>query len=212
MARRFLWFPTVVSVPASVCFRGLGSGQKYDPTFPELTVGPDQASDVERDTIGGRVTQDSDSGGDGRPNVVVHNTSDKKECDGFDAIADYVFQNSNAGSVLMHHGDLAEIYEMGGDGDAPPLLRRNKPRIVVDENGVGSLVYGGDLSQQLADPVATPSHTPLTPTPRHPGDVNYSSKADPTLPPKVGTGSHPDDAENLKGRDTDPRSPNIDQG
>ena len=53
-----------------------------------------------------------------------------KGCDGFDAIADYVFQvthfavvvagllnpfeqNSNATSVLMHHGDLEEIHAVG---------------------------------------------------------------------------------------------------
>ena len=81
----------------------------------------------------------------------------------------------------------------------------------VSFSPVGSLVYGEDLNQQLADPVAIPSNLPLTPIPRHPGDVNYSPKAGPTLPPEVGTGNYPDDAENLKGRDIDSRSPNPDQ-
>lgn len=93
------------------------------------------------------------------PDVVVHNTTfDSK--DDFDVIADYVFQNSDAESVLLHHQDIALLRETGRNVDLATQLLEKRPQIMVDGNGVGTILPQADFSPEAAP------NGPATPSPR----------------------------------------------
>ena len=74
---------------------------------------------------------------------------------------------------------------------------------------MGTIIFREDPSQQPADPVATSPHQLPTPAPQGPWDGNSSQNTDPTLVVTIGTGSYPDDTENLKGQNIGPRSLNL---
>ncbi|KAF9781133.1 hypothetical protein BJ322DRAFT_254246 [Thelephora terrestris] len=99
-------FPRVIRAGAGP--HDLGSGESRGDTFPELTA----RSNAE--PVGG----DQDPGGQwdpatNDPDTVVRNVPHDEGHDSWDAIADYVFKNSNAKSVVMHHKDLAGIRAVG---------------------------------------------------------------------------------------------------
>ena len=74
---------------------------------------------------------------------------------------------------------------------------------------VGTIVCGEHWGQQLEDPVATSVHQLPMPASRDPWDGNSSQKASPTLATTIGTSSYPDDINNLKAQNPDPRSLNV---
>ncbi|KAF9780742.1 hypothetical protein BJ322DRAFT_279145 [Thelephora terrestris] len=77
-----------------------------------------------------------DNEGDTFPELIVQPYDEYDNgYDSWDIIADYIFQNSNAVSALMHYGDVVWIRTAGGADDLPTLLAMHKPRIAVDENG-----------------------------------------------------------------------------
>jgi len=89
----------------------------------------------------GSVTKDADSGS--------KNTPQDQEYDRWDVIADYIFQNSDATSALMHHFDVAWLHETYAhaflkrrDHTYPirAMLARVRPQVIVDELKVGTIV------------------------------------------------------------------------
>lgn len=70
------FFPKVMRAAAGP--HDLGPGQNRNGAFPELTAQPGLSpdDDDEYNPPSGREVQDSDSGDDSDPNIVVHNTSD----------------------------------------------------------------------------------------------------------------------------------------
>lgn len=95
---------------------------------------------------------DEDDDDDG---IVVHNVPSDKEFDSWNIVADYVFKNSSAVSVLVHHRDLAGVRREGETDGIATLLEKRKPRVIVDEDGVGRLVPQENL--QLEAPAEQPS-------------------------------------------------------
>ncbi|KAF9642223.1 hypothetical protein BDM02DRAFT_2477188 [Thelephora ganbajun] len=78
---------------------------------------------------------------------IFHNFSSGGE-DTFDIIARYVFQNSKAEAVLLHHRDIAQMREGMPEAEMSELLFEREPLIMVDGAGVGKLVH--QWHQQLA--------------------------------------------------------------
>ncbi|KAF9642513.1 hypothetical protein BDM02DRAFT_2063638 [Thelephora ganbajun] len=112
----------------------LGSGDNKGDAHPELTVQLDAEATTNGDEdLGGQCGPIGE--GTGPEPDVVQNAPYEEEHDSWDAIADYVFRNSKATSVLMHHGDLAEIHAIEGLDDISSTLAREGPHIAVDEDG-----------------------------------------------------------------------------
>ncbi|KAF9789175.1 hypothetical protein BJ322DRAFT_526146 [Thelephora terrestris] len=110
MRSEFGIFPRVIRAAAGP--KDLGSGENRGETFPELTVrsgaGPVSA---ERDPGEQWSLATDDTGPE--PDMVIRNEPYDEDRDSWDIVADYVFQNSNAKRVLMHHKDLAGILVVG---------------------------------------------------------------------------------------------------
>ncbi|KAF9779856.1 hypothetical protein BJ322DRAFT_346711 [Thelephora terrestris] len=106
-------------------------------------VDPDSPGQLD-DEIGEDGEEDSDKYGSDNEDYdlgcVVHNVPSDEDYDNWATVADYVFKNSDAVSVLMHHRDLAGIRTAGDTNDLSILLDKHKPRIVVDESGVGRII------------------------------------------------------------------------
>lgn len=117
----------------------LGPGHNHDSTFPELTVQQEERHHHENDSVDGG-ERNSGRSGDPRHAVVVYNGAEGKEYDEFDVLADYVFRNSTATSVLMNHEVLAGIRMMEGAGDISSILDKHRPEIAVDDNGVAQIL------------------------------------------------------------------------
>ncbi|KAF9646418.1 hypothetical protein BDM02DRAFT_3021648 [Thelephora ganbajun] len=77
---------------------------------------------------------------------VFRNASSEGE-DPFDIIAEYIFKNSKAEAVLIHHRDIAQMREGMPEAEMSELLSERQPLIVVDSVGVGRLVH--QTHQQL---------------------------------------------------------------
>ncbi|KAF9789405.1 hypothetical protein BJ322DRAFT_532918 [Thelephora terrestris] len=144
------WPPLPMVMRAGAGPHDLGSGENEGDTFPELAVQSDVDFDGDENREGewDPVTDDTGSELGG----VISNVPNDEGYDSWDAIAHYVFKNSNAKSVLMHHKDLAGIRAMGNESDIKYLLAMHKPRITVDKDGVGGIICGEDL---LASQAAT---------------------------------------------------------
>ncbi|KAF9785279.1 hypothetical protein BJ322DRAFT_1020835 [Thelephora terrestris] len=141
---QFFWIPRVIKASAGP--HELGGGRYDDDGSPlEAPRGSDPDPDPE--------TPPSLSDGDGcsaisldtESNAVVHNIRAGGR-DDFDVIADYVFQNSNAESVLLHHKDIALLRKLGSSTDLSTLVFEARPSIVVDTDGVGTIKPETDLS------------------------------------------------------------------
>jgi len=132
-------FPKVVRAGAGP--HDLGSGDNRGDTLPSLAVEYDttHTTSGDEDLRGWRGLTTDATGS--KPNIVIQNTP-QEEYDSWEAIADYVFQNSAATSVLIHHRDLAEIRAAEGVDDISSLLAMKLPRIVVEESGAGRIVCG----------------------------------------------------------------------
>jgi len=76
---------------------------------------------------------------DSEMGFVVHNLPSDEDYDSWRFVGDYVFKNSDAVSVLVHHRDLEGIRTAEDTNDLPTLLERHRPRITVDGNGVGRI-------------------------------------------------------------------------
>ncbi|KAF9644731.1 hypothetical protein BDM02DRAFT_3174168 [Thelephora ganbajun] len=129
--KRWAIFSKTVLMRAGAGPHDLGSGDNRGDAYPELTV-----------QHGSEPTTSSD--------VVVRSTPYEEESESWYAIADYVFQNSNATSVLMHHRDLAEIRLIADLDDISSILAMKRPRIVVEGDGVARIVCGEN--RQLTQP------------------------------------------------------------
>ncbi|KAF9778333.1 hypothetical protein BJ322DRAFT_494463 [Thelephora terrestris] len=137
---RFKIFPRVIRAGAGP--HDLGPGERREDAFPELTEWPDAEPESGDEDLGGQWNPTTD-GNSPELDIVIHNMQYDEEYDNWDVIADYVFQHSIATSVLLHHGDIARIREVGGEGDISSLLDTHMPRIDVDEGGVGWIKFGG---------------------------------------------------------------------
>ncbi|KAF9785317.1 hypothetical protein BJ322DRAFT_824180 [Thelephora terrestris] len=139
--RKRLGIPRIIKAAAGPHELGRGG---YDGDGPSLEAHydseQDSDSDSESDTASSIFDNDSDDDGcsilsdDTESDVVMHNTTVDGR-DDFDVIADYIFHNSDANSVLLHHQDVALLRELGGSADLPAQLFERRPQITVDENG-----------------------------------------------------------------------------
>ncbi|KAF9652527.1 hypothetical protein BDM02DRAFT_2766622 [Thelephora ganbajun] len=138
MRRRALMFPKVIKAAAGP--HDFGSGNNYDETLPELTVQSGLDSDTGSDSNGDSTTDYSSSATSYESDLEVFHNVPSEEEDTFDIIAEYVFQNSKAEAVLIHHRDIAQIREGSPGTEIPDIFYERQPAIVVDSDGVGRLV------------------------------------------------------------------------
>ncbi|KAF9644728.1 hypothetical protein BDM02DRAFT_3121390 [Thelephora ganbajun] len=133
--KRWAIFSKTVLMRAGAGPHDLGSGDNRGDAHPELMVqyGAEPTTSSDEDLGGDE--DPIDDGTDSEPDIVVRNMPYEEERDSWHAIAGYVFQNSNATSVLMHHRDLAEIRAVTDLNDISSILAMKRPRIVVDEGG-----------------------------------------------------------------------------
>ncbi|KAF9644223.1 hypothetical protein BDM02DRAFT_1055091 [Thelephora ganbajun] len=133
--KRWAMFFQTELMRASAGPHDLGSGDNGGDAYPELTVqyGAEPTASGDED-LGGEWGP-IDDGTDSDPDIVIQNAPYEEEHDSWYAIADHVFQNSNATSVLMHHRDLVEIRVIADLDGISSILARERPRIAVDEDG-----------------------------------------------------------------------------
>lgn len=144
--RKRLGVPRVIKAGAGP--HNLGGGKRQgDGSSPEMPHDPDIDSDSDTSS------SVCDSGVDGgcsvtsietESDIVVHNVAAEGK-DDFDVVADYIFQNSDADSVLLHHQDISVLRKHAGSVDLSSLLLETQPPITVDENGVGTVKPQVDL-------------------------------------------------------------------
>ncbi|KAF9649188.1 hypothetical protein BDM02DRAFT_1945456 [Thelephora ganbajun] len=150
--RKRLGIPKVVKAGAGP--HDFGPGCREDEESPEVEAS--SASDSGSDIMSSLC---DDNGGDDRSSVtsietesdiLIHNTTADGK-DDFDLIVDYIFQNSDADSALIHHRDIALLREPGGDTDLFTQLLERRPLITVDEDGgLFSLLTGHTGTHTLA--------------------------------------------------------------
>ncbi|KAF9644314.1 hypothetical protein BDM02DRAFT_991490 [Thelephora ganbajun] len=156
-------FPKVIRAGAGP--HDLGPGDSRRGAHLESTVlsGAEPTAGGDKDLGGQRGSIDDSA--DSEPDIVVRNTPSEEEHDSWYAIADYVFQNSNATSVLMHHRDLAEIHAVAGFHGISSMLGTKRPRIVVEKDGVARIIWreNRQLAQQgTCDPPFLPPANSLS--------------------------------------------------
>jgi len=139
--RRRLGIPRIIKAAAGP--HELGGGGRHDDESPlqaRYDLEQDSDSDSDSDTASSLFDSDGDDDGcsiistDTESDIVMHNmTTDGR--DDFDIIADHIFRNSDAESVLLHHRDIARLRESGGSTDLSTLVFEARPPITVDGNG-----------------------------------------------------------------------------
>ncbi|KAF9781372.1 kinase-like domain-containing protein [Thelephora terrestris] len=150
-------FPKLIKAAAGP--HDLGSGDNHQETLPELTVQWGSDSDTGYDSGGDSTTGYSDSGTDYGSNFqVTHNVSSEDE-DAFDVVSTYVFENSNAEAVLIHHRDISRIRKGVTGTEMSEILSECQPSITVGSDGVGMIAHQNQ--HQLTDiekrPVVDPA-------------------------------------------------------
>lgn len=163
--RTRLGIPKVIKAGAGPHDPGTGWEHDDEGLLPEVHSGlgwdSDSDSDSESDMSSLLDGDGDDDGGsvtsiETESDIVIHNpTSDNK--DDFDVIADYIFQNSDAESVLLHHRDITPLREPGSNLDLMTQLLEKRPQIMVDENGVGIIEPQTELAAEPSPDVPAQS-------------------------------------------------------
>ncbi|KAF9651704.1 hypothetical protein BDM02DRAFT_3110142 [Thelephora ganbajun] len=68
-----------------------------------------------------------------------------------DKIAEYILQNPNTDSALIHHQDIARLRELGNTTDVSTLLSEKRPPITVDADRVGMIEWQRYPLSRLSD-------------------------------------------------------------
>ncbi|KAF9791044.1 hypothetical protein BJ322DRAFT_1171048 [Thelephora terrestris] len=135
MRWRALWIPEVMKASAGP--HDLGPGKNYDETLPELMVQSTSDSNTGFEGGGGSATDYYSLVPYDDSNLEpIHN----EERDDFDVIAKYVFENSKAEAVLIHHRDIYQMREGTLTSEMSGILSERRPDIEVDGDGVGRLI------------------------------------------------------------------------
>ncbi|KAF9786291.1 hypothetical protein BJ322DRAFT_779696 [Thelephora terrestris] len=156
MRFEFGLFPRVIRAGAGP--HDLGPGDNRGDTFPELTAR--SSAEPMNDVQDAEEQWDPAISDPGSEDMVIRNVPYDEGHESWDAIAEYVFQNSSATSVLMHHKDLRGIRAMGHNSDISSLLAMHKPRIVVDGDRVGEIILGGDALPSQGFTMVSPQNMP----------------------------------------------------
>lgn len=107
---------------------------------------------------------DGDMGSlDASPNVTQNTPPDNR--DGFDIVAEFISQRTNATSVLLHHRDIQDLIR-GSEAETIRYLEESSiiERVEIDENGVAQLMPVARPRENKVD-VASPSHSFRTTAP-----------------------------------------------
>lgn len=135
--KRALMFPKVVKAAAGP--HDLGSGNNHDGTLPELAVQSDSGSDTGSYSSGDS-TDCSSSIVSCESNVEVFRNFSSEEDDVLDIVADYIFENSGAQVVLIHHRDISRIREDLPGSEISEVFMKCQPEIVVGSDGIGRVM------------------------------------------------------------------------